>query len=166
LDHPKKILFYAYGNPGRHDDGLGNAFVNSMEKWVKDQNLTGIDFDSNYQLNIEDAEIISHYDMVIFVDASIEDIEVFCISLITPKSEVSFTTHAANPAYIVQLCRDIFQKNPASYLLHIKGYEWDFVERLSPQAEKNLMAACKLFQRILKSPENIENFIEAECLHE
>ena len=62
-----KILFYGYGNPGRQDDGLGIMFIEQIEQWIKDENLENIETDSNYQLNIEDAEIISHKDFVIFL---------------------------------------------------------------------------------------------------
>ena len=65
MKNNRNILFYGYGNPGRQDDALGISFVDEMEKWVKSQKLENIDFDTNYQLNIEDAEKISQYDLVI-----------------------------------------------------------------------------------------------------
>ena len=66
-----KILFYGYGNPGRQDDGLGICFVEEMEKFVRDKDISDISFDSNYQLNIEDADTIKNYDLVFFCDAII-----------------------------------------------------------------------------------------------
>ena len=69
-----KILIYGYGNPGRQDDGLGNAFTNRIQEWVAIEGLHDFHFDSNYQLNIEDAEAISNMDLVIFADASEEEI--------------------------------------------------------------------------------------------
>ncbi len=76
----KKILLYGYGNPGRQDDALGIRFIERMQVWVKEKGLDNIFFDSNYQLNIEDADTISDYDIVYFVDASMEPIEDFTIS--------------------------------------------------------------------------------------
>ena len=61
----KKVLIYGYGNPGRQDDALGILLVEKMELWAKENGLGFIDFDSNYQLNIEDAMAISEYDIVI-----------------------------------------------------------------------------------------------------
>ena len=55
------------------------AFIEIMEKWVADNNIESIEFDSNYQLNIEDADTISDKDIVVFIDASIEEIESFYI---------------------------------------------------------------------------------------
>ncbi|MCD6565713.1 MAG: hypothetical protein J7K53_07185, partial [Bacteroidales bacterium] len=74
------ILIYGYGNPGREDDGLGNAFVGAIRSWIEKNKLTHIEIDSNYQLNIEDADIMARNDIVLFVDATEEPIENFCIT--------------------------------------------------------------------------------------
>jgi hydrogenase maturation protease len=144
-----KILIYGYGNPGREDDGLGNELVKRLEAWAVENALTGVEFDSNYQLNIEDAEIISEKDLVIFADASTEDIEDYVLTEVTGESDVSFTTHAASPGYIVKLCQDLFTKCPKVYLLHIKGYQWEFREGLSEQAENNLRKAFSFIKEYL-----------------
>ena len=49
--------------------------------------------------------------------------------------------HAVSPSFVLDLCSKIYQKSPETYLLHIKGYEWDFEENLSPLAKQNLHAA-------------------------
>jgi hydrogenase maturation protease len=136
-----QILIYGYGNPGREDDGLGIELVKRLENWSKQSDLSGLAFDSNYQLNIEDAEIISEKDVVIFADASTEEIDDFIFTEVTGEDEVSFTTHAASPGYIVKLCTDLFGKCPKVYLLHIKGYQWEFRENISEKAEDNLRKA-------------------------
>ena len=150
-----KILIYGYGNPGRQDDGLGNAFVDRLKQWVAIEGLFDFYFDSNYQLNIEDAEAISTADIVLFVDASKEDIDQFCISKVDASSEISFTTHAASPGYIVQLCEELFHKKPLVLLLHIKGYTWEFKEGLSEQATENLNAALVYMKKKLIQPRKL-----------
>lgn len=149
------ILFYAYGNPGRMDDGLGNEFVNRFEAWTKEQGLQFFLFDSNYQLNIEDAEEISDKDIVVFVDASEEDIEDYLLTEVDGSSKVSFTTHAASPGYVVQLCEKLYKKKPKVYLLHIKGYEWEFKEGLSQKAEENLVKAIEFIKGKFQYPEKL-----------
>ena len=148
-----KILLYGYGNPGRQDDGLGNAFINDIEEWVKKQGLEGFSFDSNYQLNIEDALEISNYDLVVFVDASVEEIEDFCISKVDASTKVTFTTHAASPGYVVGLCKKMYNKAPVTLLLHIKGYEWKLDEGLTEKAKQNLEKAIIYFKEKLSTPE-------------
>lgn len=148
-----KVLIYGYGNPGRQDDGLGNAFVNRIREWVAIEGLHGFYFDSNYQLNIEDAEAISGMDLVIFVDASKEEIGDFCLTKVDGTSELSFTSHAASPGYIVKLCGELFNKKPLVLLLHIKGYEWEFMEGISEKAGENLNQSLMYMKKRLLHPE-------------
>ena len=148
-----QILIYGYGNPGRQDDGLGIVLTQKLEVWASENQITGIAFDSNYQLNIEDAAAIAEKDLVIFADASEEDIEDFCLSRVDGSSKVSFTTHAASPGYIVQLCKELFQKEPLVFLLHIKGYEWAFQEGLSERGRANLDQAFEYMLTLLADPE-------------
>ena len=148
-----KILLYGYGNPGRQDDGLGNVFIDQIEEWVNKQGLKDFDFDSNYQLNIEDALEISDYELVIFVDASVEDIKDFCVSKVDANTKVTFTTHAASPGYVVDLCKKMYNKAPVTLLLHIKGYEWEFKEGLTEKAKQNLEKAIIYFKEKFINPE-------------
>jgi len=148
-----QILIYGYGNPGRQDDGLGIMLSQMLEAWVAENQIIGVEFDNNYQLNIEDAAAIAHKDLVIFADASEEEIEDFCLSQVDGSTKISFTTHAASPDYIVQLCKELFQKEPLVFLLHIKGYEWTFQEGFSEQAQKNLEQALAYMKYLLTHPE-------------
>lgn len=152
-----KVLLYGYGNPGRQDDGLGNAFVNRMQKWVKKEKIQEVYFDSNYQLNIEDAHEIADKDVVIFVDASIEEIDEFCITTVDEKRDVTFTTHAASPGYVYGLCKEMFGKAPVTYLFHIKGYEWEFKEELTDKALKNMEKALDYCKKGLLQPDILKD---------
>ncbi len=150
-----QILIYGYGNPGRQDDGLGIALTTRLETWVLENQLPGFAFENNYQLNIEDAIEIANKDLVIFADASEEAIEDFCFSVVDGSAKLSFTTHAASPGYIVQLCKELFDREPRVLLLHIKGYQWAFQEGLSDQAAKNLDRAYVYIKTLLANPENL-----------
>ncbi len=72
--NPPKILVYGYGNPGRQDDGLGIELAEEIDRWCSESGITNVQTDTNYQLNLEDAAGIAQYDVVIFADASREDI--------------------------------------------------------------------------------------------
>ncbi|KPK81373.1 MAG: hypothetical protein AMS27_15510 [Bacteroides sp. SM23_62_1] len=147
MQDPQRILIYAYGNPGRQDDGLGNRFVEEMEKWIRENNILNVELDSNYQLNIEDAVKISDKDLVFFVDASTEQIEDIRYAPVEPSEGRSeFTTHAASPAFILALCIKLYHKHPETYLLQIRGYEWEFKVGLSEKAEKNLSKAVEFMK--------------------
>lgn len=147
----KKILIYGYGNPGRQDDCLANELVDRMHEWVKQEGIKNVDFDSNYQLNIEDAESISHYDIVFFADASIEDIDDIILTKVLPSdAKVEFSMHAVSTSYVLDLCQKMYSKTPETYLLHIKGYEWAFMEPMTEKAEENLQKAFEFMKVRLK----------------
>ncbi len=150
-------MFYGYGNPGRQDDGLGIAFTEKLKEYVRKQGIADIFFDSNYQLNIEDADTIKDYDIVFFCDASQEDdIRNFCITPVSPSdAHIEFTMHAVSPAFVLDLCRKLYHRNPDTRLVHIKGYVWDFREGISRKAEKNLKKALDYFQDLLKADQMV-----------
>ncbi len=138
----KKILIYGYGNPGRQDDGLGVLLSEKIEEWAEEQNISNnIDTDSNYQLNIEDAYRLNDYDMVIYADASIEEIEDFFFEEIKPIINPQFTSHSVSPEFVIGLCKEIYNEIPETYLMHIKGYEWEFLGEMTPKASGNLEKA-------------------------
>jgi len=139
-----EILIYGLGNPGRQDDALGILLVEKIEAWVKENNYSYIITDQNYQLNIEDAEYISNYDLVIFLDASVDEIESVLIEPVVPDLKTNFSMHSLTPAYIVGLCNQLFHNIPETYQLHIKGYKFEFMKPLSRNAEKNLASAFTL----------------------
>ena len=152
MDNNVKVLVYSYGNPGRQDDALGNEMVKMIQNWAAEHKITNVETDSNYQLNVEDAEKISHKDVVVFVDATQEDIHEYKFTHLEPSSKkVEFTMHAVSPEYVLHVCNDLFGKSPKTCLLCIKGYEWDFKEGLSDNAKLNLEQAFHFLTRRLEA---------------
>lgn len=147
MNKEPKILIFGYGNPGRQDDGLGVAIAERIEGWARQVSKTNIEVDSNYQLNIEDASNISEYDIIYFIDASKEDIDSFIIEEVSPSAKEEFTTHSASPGYILDLCHKIYRKYPQVYLLHVKGYEWEFMEEMTEKAKNNLEKASQFLKK-------------------
>jgi hydrogenase maturation protease len=136
---------YGFGNPGRQDDGLGPMIIDKLDK----ENIEGITTDSNYQLNIEDADNISKSDIVIFVDASLDAEEPFSFERIEPSAEITFTTHAMSPESVIALCGDIYGRIPETYVLAVRGYQWEMFEGLSEKAMDNFNEAYQfLLQKI------------------
>ncbi len=134
-----RILVYGYGNPGRQDDGLGPALVERLEG----ERLPGVATDSNYQLQIEDAVAVAESGTVIFVDAAVNGDEPFTFTELEPANEITFTTHTVSPGSILALCHELYRKSVRAYVLAIRGYGWEFVEELTPAAEKNLEEAYR-----------------------
>ncbi len=139
----KRTLIYGIGNVSRQDDGLGIRFVEKLETAGLSSSLT---LEANYQLNIEDALLISEYDIVLFVDASKEETatEPFSIRAVEPESEITFTTHSMAAGAVLSLCERLYHHRPKAFLLAIPGYLWNLTEELSPQASGNLEQAFDL----------------------
>jgi hydrogenase maturation protease len=132
-----RILLLGYGNPGRQDDGLGPALAELLEK----SNLPGLTVDAAYQLNIEDAAEAAEYDIVIFADAMVEGEEPYLIKRLTPSVDITFSSHIIGPESILAICQESFDRTPEAWLLAIRGYAFDFEEKLTEKAEANLKGA-------------------------
>jgi hydrogenase maturation protease len=134
------ILVLGYGNPGRQDDGLGPAVASAIESlgWP---NLTAFD---NYQLNIEDALEVAAHDVVWFVDAARSGPSPFSVHNVSPAASIEFTSHLMRPEAILAIARECCGGSPRAFLLAIRGYEFEFIEALTPGATDNLHAALAM----------------------
>src|SRR5271157_3912428 len=122
---PPRILVYGYGNPGRQDDGAGVLLVEELAAWARSGNRSWLTFDSNYQLNAEDALEVAQHDVVIFADAIGDQPEGFRFRALFPSASVSFSTHAMIPASVLALSKELYGASPAAYILTIRGYQWE-----------------------------------------
>lgn len=138
------ILVIGYGNPGRLDDGLGPAFAER----IRALGLPGVDVESNYQLNIEDAELVSRYGAVVFADASVDATEPFEFAPLEKQAPmVGFSSHSISAPSLMGLAAELFGANPEAYAMAIRGYDFDdFGETLSEGAHGNLACAVAFFE--------------------
>lgn len=135
-------LILGIGNSGRQDDGLGWKFID----FLKEKTLNGTQLDYRYQLQIEDAELISHFDRVVFVDATKEPTsEGFYLRPCSRKVLDEMNSHSLHPETVTSLCSSIYGKEPESLILGIEGKEWELEMGLSPEAERNLERAKRYF---------------------
>lgn len=143
MEKHKKVLIYGIGNPSKQDDAVGIAFTELIQKWVNDIYFSCIDVDSNYQLNIEDAAYISKYDIVIFADASVSDINEFKFERLKPKKRVEPSMHSVSPEFVLYLSNEMFHCFPESYVLQIKGYEFELDQEMTQHAKMNMYHAFR-----------------------
>ena len=152
----KKILLIGYGNPARADDGLGTA----VAEYVERLNLPGVTVDSDYQLTIEDSAAVAENDVVIFADASVSCSEPFVFEPLKAGSVGSFSSHSVEPAEVMTLAENLFKSKAKSFILGIRGYEFDkFDSPLSEKAKKNLEKALIFLEDLLRT----KNFERVSC---
>ncbi len=143
LSQIKKTLLIGIGNNGRSDDALGWKF---LDEFSGREDL--YDFEYRYQLQIEDSELVSRYETVIFVDASHEKLEKgFSFYTCLPAPTSAFTTHQLAPETVLWLTGELFDAPPKGYVMAISGIEWKLHFGLSNQAKKNFKNAIAYFKK-------------------
>lgn len=157
MTEDRRILIYGYGNPGRQDDGLGKALIELAEEWVQKEGLENISLDVGYQLLVEDVTLIEGKDLIMFVDASMDErIADFDLAAVAADDKETFTMHQVSPGFILALYETLYGPAPPSWLLQIRGYEWELEESLSPGAQENLGKAWKMLRQILRDPGRLD----------
>lgn len=138
-----KKLVIGIGNEGRGDDGLGWRFAEKAEaEFVGD-----FDVEYRYQLQVEDADLVSKYDTVIFADATVETFEMgFDFSPCDLAREYFFSSHMQSPETVLYLSNTLYKKLPDAFIMRICGHEWEMGIGLSEQAQKNLEDAFAHFR--------------------
>ena len=147
--NPEKTLLIGIGNDGRGDDALGWLFADQFA------DSPDLDVVYRYQLQVEDAELFSHYKNVIVVDATMLDLENgFEFRPCKPVASLHFSTHKIDPATIAWLANAIYEVIPAAYILAIQGYRWKLQQGLSKAAAQNLDKALTFFRQQILPPQN------------
>ena len=136
------ILVFGIGNSGRQDDGLGWLFLDSLLEF---ESFASLEY--RYQLQIEDAELITNYDEVIFIDATKEETKTgFYLKPCYLSEKYSFSTHALVPETILYISNRIYNHHPKATILGIQGYHGELKTGLSKKAKKNLDKAITYFK--------------------
>jgi len=131
-----RTLLIGIGNNGRSDDALGWLLADRMS------GIDGMDIEYRYQLQIEDADLIAGYDTVIFADSTKEMLpEGYSFSQCLPDQVFTFSTHRLDPASVVWLCQDLFERTPEVYVLAMQGTAWELKQEIHPDALVNLEKA-------------------------
>ena len=138
-----RTLVIGFGNVDRADDGVAYHVINDLRRRLGQEMLredeTGLErlgtqIDSIFliQLAPELMDVMSLYDKVIFVDALVyEKVEnLHCVPVFPEYTSATFTHHMT-PAMLLALLKSIRNREPAGYIVSIRGYDFDFHRNLS-----------------------------------
>ena len=149
LKTAKHTLLIGIGNYGRSDDALGWNFIDTF---ASHDDLFDIEY--RYQLQVEDSELISRYEHVIFVDATQATMEDgFSFYKCVPQNTSAFTTHKLEPEMVLWLAQELYSKQPEAHVLAIRGESWELHHGLSEQARENFNKAVAFFMAHINSME-------------
>jgi hydrogenase maturation protease len=136
------ILLFGIGNCGRSDDGLGWAFLDRIQQQAEFPGQV----EYRYQLQVEDAAMVSRADRVIFVDSYQGALPGgFQWAPCNPSQDFEFTSHVLAPSAVMYLCQDLYGKIPPAELLLIQGDCWDLDTQMSAAAQHRLENALESF---------------------
>ncbi|MFI4941502.1 MAG: hydrogenase maturation protease [Burkholderiales bacterium] len=144
-------LIVGFGNPSRGDDALGPTAIAEIERRMAYHPAWGkVDILTDFQLQIEFVTDLADRRCVVFIDASATGAEPFLFEPLQASPENPYTTHALSPASLLTVYRNFHGENaPPSFLLGIRGYEFDLGAPLSVGAASNLEAAITMLEQWL-----------------
>lgn len=134
------ILVFAIGNESRGDDALGPLLARALEG-LDD----GVEVIEDYQLQVEHVTDLVGRSAAIFVDADVSCSAPFHFSKISAEHDHSYTSHAMTPFALLHTYRQVYGTDaPPTFLLRIRGYDFELGSPLSGQAAQNLAEATDM----------------------
>ena len=144
-----RILIIGYGNPLRSDDGIGWHAAEELTRWFTSPEVEVL---IRYQLTPEVADVIHQCDAVIFIDAGRDGVpgEVM-FERITAKAERPSFSHELAPAAVLELCRQIYHRCPAAFMVSLCGECFEHGEGLSAKVAASLPHLTALVGQLANS---------------
>jgi len=124
---PAGILVIGYGNTLRRDDGVGPRVADAVAALA----LPGVRALSCPLLTPELADPVSQARIAIFVDAAVDAPREVQMRKLAPADSSQIMAHAASPATLLALARDVFGHAPEAWLLTIPAEDISIGEELS-----------------------------------
>ena len=135
------LLVFGWGNASRGDDALGPMFIERLRAMVGDD---GVEFQEDYQLQVEHALDLTGRERVLFVDASMTCAAPFEVTILQPARDATFSTHAMSPEAVMQVFVDLHHiEPPECTLLAIRGDAFELGASPSASATANLEPALE-----------------------
>ena len=149
----RHILIQAIGNPSRGDDALGPLLLDSLLPLLPSRQgsviMGSADLEAEwvYQLQVEQAEQWSHFDIVIVVDAHLSLTAPFQWSELSwaPEAahELGISSHQVSPLTVLGLNHLYFQQHPQVFQLALRAESFELGSDLSSVARGALAAGLR-----------------------
>jgi hydrogenase maturation protease len=145
------VLIFTYGNPSRGDDALGPAMFDLLERKQKMAHTASpVELLTEYQLQIEHTIDLEQRECVLFIDASASCPSPYEFYKLQAEQDDSYTTHAMSPAALLAVYQKINQREPPpSYMIAIRGYEFDLGQTITEQAMVNFRQSYEFIETLL-----------------
>lgn len=138
------MLIIGYGNELRGDDGVGPKTVEAIAALK----LPGVQCLSCHQLTPELAETISRANRVVFVDAAVTEAGTVEVQELAAAESAVNSPHSINPAVLLGMAKQLYGSSPRAWLVTIPVRSTDFIEKLTPLAERGMAEAIQRIQAL------------------
>jgi hydrogenase maturation protease len=138
-ESPAGLLVIGYGNTLRRDDGVGPRVADAVAALA----LPGVHALACPLLTPELADPISRARVAIFVDAAVDAPREVQLRTLAPADTSQVMAHAASPATLLALARDVFGHAPEAWWLTIPAEDLGIGEELSPLAQRGMETAIE-----------------------
>lgn len=141
-----KTLVLGYGNQSRTDDGVGWFVVERLQEW----GLADAELLTSHQLEVDHAEVMSRFDVVVFVDAAIpESASPITRTVVKPSYQSHAVAHYLTPADLLELALMLFGRAPRAILFSIRGKDFNFGTELSDATEAAALEVVRQIQQLV-----------------
>jgi hydrogenase maturation protease len=105
---------------------------------------------TDFQLQIEHSMDLDQREAVLFIDASMSATAPFHFYQLQAERDNSFTSHAMSPTSLLDAYQQVNQQQaPPSFMLEIRGYEFELGKSMTAMAEDNLKSAGSFLDDLL-----------------
>ncbi len=146
-----RVLIFACGNPLRCDDGVAWHAAEILRKTLPSGQVEILCF---HQFAPELAEVASHADAVIFLDAAAKGTpgQVVCEPVGVEAADAHFSHHL-EPAGIIALTKQLYGANPQAFVVSVCGERFDHGEELSPVVVAALPELVRAVEQVISGME-------------
>lgn len=138
------ILVLGWGNLSRGDDALGPLFVAGLQRSLGEAADGLVEFQEDYQLQVEHALDLVDRQHILLVDASVRCAAPFEARALHPVRDASYTSHALSPEALLQVYLELQESlPPPTTLLAIRGESFDLGATVGDAAAGNLQLALE-----------------------
>jgi hydrogenase maturation protease len=147
-----RILILGYGNPMRGDDGAGFQAAQELAETDASEQLEVLPC---HQLTPDLAEAVGRCELVIFIDASVQDPPgQICCRRLTPLSAASRAfTHELTPEALLLWAKTLYGSSPGAFLISVGGESFEFGDGLSPAVAQSLPSLLACVRAQVAAPE-------------
>lgn len=139
------VLIIAIGNESRGDDALAPLLLRRLP--ARDD----VELLEDFQLQIEHAADIVGRGLVLFIDAGIDTPAPYSFYRISPDDGRTLFSHALAPEAVLSTYTQVYgSEPPPSYILCLRGEQFELGSSLSPEGTQRLEQAQQFLQLLLQ----------------